>query len=49
MKNDLTLKPDDVDRGYVLFNRDFQRYVFPWTIPDESERIEYAWNRDEPE
>jgi hypothetical protein len=37
--NNLNLKPEDVDRGYVLFNRDFQRYVFPWTIPDEKDRI----------
>jgi hypothetical protein len=38
-KNDLNLNPEDVDRGYVLFNSDFQRYVFPWTIPDEKDRI----------
>jgi hypothetical protein len=38
-KNDLSLKPEDVEKGYVLFNRDFQRYVFPWTVPDEKERL----------
>jgi hypothetical protein len=39
VKSDLILTHEDVMRGYVLFNRDFQRYVHPWTVPDEKERI----------
>ena len=38
-KSDLTLKKEDVGQGYVIFNRDFLRYVYPWNIPAEKERI----------
>ncbi len=38
-KGDLSLNKEDVNLGYVIFNRDFQRYVNPWTIPDENERV----------
>jgi hypothetical protein len=38
-KSDLTLKKEDIDRGFVLFNRDFERYVYPWDIPAEHERF----------
>ncbi len=37
--SDLLLKQPDVELGYVLFDRDFERYVTPWTIPSEKERI----------
>jgi len=36
----LPLNDNDVQKGYVVFSRDFQRYVYPWTIPAEEERIE---------
>ena len=35
----LPLNNKDVQKGYVVFNRDFQRYVYPWTIPAEEERV----------
>jgi len=34
----LPLTGKDVQKGYVVFSRDFQRYVYPWTIPAEEER-----------
>jgi hypothetical protein len=34
----LHLNRDDVNQGYVVFTRNFQRYVYPWTIPGETER-----------
>ena len=34
------LNDEDVQKGYVVFSRDFQRYVYPWTIPAEEERAE---------
>ncbi len=37
----LPLNAEDVQKGYVVFSRDFQRYVYPWTIPDEKERINF--------
>jgi len=36
----LPLNGEDVQKGYVVFSRDFQRYVYPWTIPDDKERAE---------
>ncbi len=36
----LSLNGEDVQKGYVVFSRDFQRYVYPWTIPDEKERVD---------
>ena len=38
-KSDLALKKEDIQQGYILFNRDFERYVYPWDIPSEKERI----------
>lgn len=35
----LPLNHKDVQKGYVVFSRDFQRYVYPWTIPAEEERV----------
>lgn len=35
----LPLDNKDVQKGYVVFKRDFQRYVYPWTIPAEEERV----------
>jgi hypothetical protein len=35
----LQLNRDDVSQGYVLFTRNFLRFVYPWTIPGEAERI----------
>jgi hypothetical protein len=37
--SDLELNQSDIELGYVLFDRDFQRYISPWTIPTENERI----------
>ncbi len=36
----LPLNSDDVEKGFVIFSRDFQRYVYPWTIPAEEERAD---------
>ena len=36
----LPLNREDVRKGYVVFSRDFQRYVYPWTIPAAEERVE---------
>lgn len=36
----LPLNGADIQKGYVVFSRDFQRYVYPWTIPAEDERAE---------
>ena len=38
-KSDLIIVKQDVDQGYIIFNRHFLRYVYPWDIPGESERI----------
>jgi hypothetical protein len=35
----LPLNHKDVQKGYVVFSRDFQRYVYPWTIPAEKDRV----------
>lgn len=35
----LPLYTMDVQRGYVVFSRNFQRYVYPWTIPADMERV----------
>jgi hypothetical protein len=35
----LPLDNKDIQKGYVVFKRDFQRYVYPWTIPAEEECI----------
>lgn len=37
----LPLNRDDVQKGYVVFSRDFQRYVYLWTIPGEQERVDH--------
>ena len=34
------LNEKDVQKGYVVFSRDFQRYVYPWTIPAKNEQVE---------
>jgi hypothetical protein len=36
----LQISHDDVNQGYVVFTRNFQRNVYPWTIPADSERID---------
>ena len=36
----LPLDNKDIRKGYVVFSRDFQRYVYPWTIPAEKERFD---------
>ncbi|MFH1070808.1 MAG: hypothetical protein V1794_14420, partial [Candidatus Glassbacteria bacterium] len=36
----LPLNQEDIRRGYVVFRRDWQRYVYPWTIPAAQERLE---------
>jgi hypothetical protein len=36
----LPLNNDDIRNGFVVFQKDFQRYVYPWTIPANEERIE---------
>ena len=36
----LPLNGEDVEKGYVVFSRDFQRYVYPWTIPVDKERTQ---------
>jgi len=36
----LLLGKNDVRRGYVVFQRHYLRYVYPWTIPQEGERID---------
>jgi hypothetical protein len=38
-ESNLFINKEDVDQGYVLFARNFQRNVYPWTIPADSERI----------
>ncbi len=35
----LPLNNIDVQKGYVVFSRNFQRYVYNWTIPVEEERV----------
>ncbi len=35
----LHLNVDDVSQGYVVFSRNFQRFVYPWSIPGDAERI----------
>jgi len=35
----LPLNDNDIQKGYVVFSKNFQRYVYPWTIPVEEERI----------
>lgn len=35
----LPLNNGDIAKGYVIFSRDFQRYVYPWTIPAQEERV----------
>ncbi|MCF6360861.1 MAG: hypothetical protein L3J29_08890 [Cyclobacteriaceae bacterium] len=34
------LNKKDVQKGYVVFSRNFQRYVYPWTIPAKNEQVE---------
>ncbi|MFC2076024.1 glycoside hydrolase domain-containing protein [candidate division KSB1 bacterium] len=36
----LPVGPEDIQRGYVTFSRHWLRYVYPWTVPKISERIE---------
>ena len=38
-ESSLEINPEDVNQGYVVFTRNFQRYVYPWTIPSDTERI----------
>jgi len=35
----LPLTGQDVRQGYVVFSKNFLRYVYPWTIPAQEERI----------
>jgi len=35
----LPLSNDDIEKGYVVFSRDFQRYVYPWTIPAQEDLV----------
>ena len=36
----LPLEQSDVRQGYVVFSRDFQRYVHHWSIPSAGEKID---------
>ena len=38
-KSDLSLKKEDIDKGYIVFQRHFMKYVYPWDIPAENERV----------
>jgi hypothetical protein len=38
-QSSLQISHGDVNQGYVVFTRNFQRNVYPWTIPGDSERI----------
>ena len=36
----LPLTPRDVRQGYVAFQKHYLRYVYPWTVPTDQERVD---------
>jgi hypothetical protein len=51
--SDLALTRDEIKQGYVVFTRDFQRNVYPWTVParietTDSLRVKMSRNDFEP-